>query len=144
MSLDYPNAMIAITEGFLIMAILTTIDSADISRLDKITNIRERIVSELTESNLPKDVDDRKFLLEAMAGIERTIFSKAKIKNEENANANNANASSLIAKVLLETKRDMMTADGLSQVLDLPDEITPGVVVPGNTDIGVIVVPDLD
>lgn len=99
---------------------------------------RERIISQLTMGNkIPNDKDEIKLLISSLDGIDRTVIGRAKVKNDENANKNQENSASLIAELLLRTKRDTYQNTiplDMSPINDLP-ECLP---LLGQTDIGVI------
>ena len=119
------------------MTTTTVLDSEDMRLLEKTIRIRERIVDELTKGSLPSDDGDRKFLIDGLAGIDRAILSKAKVKNEEKANKNSESAAAIMAKLLLQTSRNTgMTSHSSPPVL--PADISCGELVDGQTQIGTI------
>ena len=117
----------------------STIDLEDLSRLNLTQNVRRQIITEMTANGkLPEDKDDRAFLLEAMNGMDRTVLTKARIKNDEKAMQTQAQATAVIANLLTAVTASAMkgTANRNGAPV-LEKDITPGVIIEGETAIGV-------
>lgn len=96
-----------------------------------------KIVEEMTKGGIPKDKEDRAFLLAALRGGETHVFAKAKIKNDKDANkANQQAATALIAQMLNAIPTGNQPVLERTQPLTLPEELSSITVVPGETDIG--------
>jgi len=77
-----------------------SMDLLDRSRIELTLQTRERIIKELISGGIPKDSSDRMMLMQSLDGLDRTIFSKAKIKLETSALKNQEESAKLIANVL--------------------------------------------
>jgi hypothetical protein len=82
------------------MALNDIIDETDRNRLERVQALRERIITELTEVDIPEDPKDRALLIEAMNGLDKSIYSKAKVRVADKTGDDNKDAARIIADVL--------------------------------------------
>lgn len=58
------------------------------SRLEYTHNVRKRVIDELMKEGIPKGTSDKVLLIQALDGIDKAVFTKVKLKNEDKANKN--------------------------------------------------------
>lgn len=107
----------------------------DEARLQLTLNTREQIIRSLMSDGIPKDTDDRDFLMKALDGLDRTVLTKTKIKTDDKNAAGEKEASKLIAEMLKRiTVGPNATRRTESPVLDNEFDITD--IVKDETSIG--------
>jgi hypothetical protein len=72
----------------------------DKKRIEFTINTREDIIKSLIKEGAPTDSDDRMFLIKLLDGMDRSVFTKAKMKNDSKALDNQRNVTNIIASVL--------------------------------------------
>lgn len=85
----------------------TEIDSGDQANIpDEIKDLsfvrekRKELIRDMTAEGLPKDKGDRMVLLTALSDMDRAALTKLRIKSDDKKNEQNAQAASIIAKLL--------------------------------------------
>ncbi len=108
--------------------------------LDFTVGTRERIITELMpEGKFPIDNDDRKVILSALDGIDRTVLGAARVKAEEKANETQQQQTELVAELLQQfSVKSLMSETPVrrQEVLTLEGEFSVEDGVSGETDIG--------
>lgn len=113
------------------------------SDIDKVQGIRRRILDELVSSGIntpdgkiiPIDKDDRALLLSVMDGMDRTSFTKIKIKAEKKASDNVSKSATLVAEAL-KAVNSKTFAQATSAEREVPPSHLDRTFVEGETDIG--------
>lgn len=105
------------------------------AQLERTQLVRGQIITEMTKGGIPKDIEDRAFLIKAMEGMDKVNLTKAKIKSDDAAHKNNAAAAAMIGEML---RRVTTRPTGVVREVQpaLPDEVTV-LPVEGETHIGV-------
>lgn len=114
-------------------------DVDDQRRLMKTQQIRENIIDELTEKGIPDCKEDRQMLMAALDGMDRGVFSKAKIKADATAGNSQQQTAALVSALLthISAKPPSPPIEGVHVVVPtLPNNITVTDGVPGEKDIG--------
>lgn len=117
------------------MSVNELYNEPDIVRLEDTQQLRLRIVKELTKDGIPDNKDDRHFLLEAMKDIDKSVYTKTRIKVSNKAADEQKSSNAIIAELL---KRHTVTPSnvvGVIPVLDAHHRVTDS--VDGETTIGV-------
>lgn len=58
------------------------------ARLEYTHSVRKQIVDGLMKEGIPKGTSDKVLLVQALDGIDKSVFTKAKLKNDDKANKN--------------------------------------------------------
>jgi len=82
------------------MATDDILDLEDKQRLELTLRTRDTIIRQLTSDGIPKDKDDREFLMKALDGLDRTVLSKTKLKIEDKAAQGQQQTTKMIADIL--------------------------------------------
>ena len=86
------------------------LDLEDKARLNLTLTTREKIITTLTEGGkIPDNDEDRSFLIKALDGMDRTVLSRAKIRNDENANKTNQDTARMVGEMLSRVNMRMLT-----------------------------------
>jgi hypothetical protein len=86
------------------------------------------------EGGLPSTDEDRAFLLAALAGAQKTIMSKAKIKSAETTADTQRKQLDTVLQIL---RRTNLAKEGTRATSpDLPNEYLPHDILPGEMEIG--------
>jgi len=108
--------------------------------LDENRQLRRRLISLLTEGDkLPEDKSDKAMLINLMNGLDSEIIGRTRLKVAAKADQNTTNLTSLVAQALMQYRPDQHE-EILPRVLELPSELKIDDMVPGETDIGNIVI----
>lgn len=108
--------------------------------LDENRQLRRRLISLLTEGDkLPEDKSDKAMLINLMNGLDSEIIGRTRLKVAAKADQNTTNLTSLVAQALMQYRPDQHE-ESLPRVLELPSELKIDDMVPGETDIGNIVI----
>lgn len=108
--------------------------------LDENRQLRRRLISLLTEGDkLPEDKSDKAMLINLMNGLDSEIIGRTRLKVAAKADQNTTNLTSLVAQALMQYRPDQHE-ELLPRVLELPSELKIDDMVPGETDIGNIVI----
>ena len=111
-------------------------DTKDQGRLELTFGVREQIIKTMTKNGgLPSAPEDRDFLLKALDGMDRGVFSKAKLKIEDK----NAQSQQDTARTISEVLKRVRTV-GVARTIDTPlldDAIIVEDKIPGEDVIGV-------
>lgn len=111
-------------------------DTKDQGRLELTLGVREQIIKTMTKNgSLPGAPEDRDFLLKALDGMDRGVFSKAKLKIEDK----NAQSQQDTARTISEVLKRVRTV-GVARTIDTPlldDAIIVEDKIPGEDAIGV-------
>ncbi len=120
------------------MAGQVALDLEDQRLLNKTIKIRENVIDQLMEGGkLPSDKDDQRTLMASLDGIDKAVIGRARVRNEENSNNSKEKTNDLVANMLARTLRqNQQPANSADRVL--PSDVSPGEIVPGNTDIGTV------
>ncbi|EKD22611.1 MAG: hypothetical protein ACD_84C00038G0008 [uncultured bacterium] len=95
---------------------------------------RKEVVEDLTKAGIPTDPDNVKVLLTALKDMDGQALGRKRIKVEERANSNQADAAALIAKVLAASHGTSPAAiiEGVfHRVPTLPDDIPEPMLIEG-------------
>lgn len=104
--------------------------------INSVQSIREKIVGDLMKGGAPKDMEDRTFLTQMLAGLTGTALGNKKIKASEKQASNQAQ----VVKNLAEAVRMAISSESgarrtrASELREVPK--LDARVVPGNTDVG--------
>lgn len=74
-----------------------SVDDAD---LDFVRSTRKRAIAALMADGVPKDQEDRKFLVQMLDGVSRDALTKKRIKADEKSNNNAVNAVAMVTEFL--------------------------------------------
>lgn len=101
---------------------------------------RRAVVRELTRNcALPSDADERKLLLAALDGMDRTTLTVKRIKSDEKVGGEMAGAAGAVANLLsqLSSRSNKRTAgiEGSDQPPALDRTVPDPTLVPGETDV---------
>ncbi len=108
--------------------------------LDENRRLRRKLISLLTEGNkLPEDKSEKAMLINLMNGLDSEIIGRTRLKVAAKANENTSNLTSLVAQALMQYRPDQHEAP-TSRILELPSDVKIEDLVPGETDIGNIVI----
>ena len=108
--------------------------------LDENRQLRRRLISLLTDGDkLPDDKSDKAMLINLMNGLDSEIIGRTRLKVAAKADQNTTNLTSLVAQALMQYRPDQHE-EILPRVLELPSELKIDDMVPGETDIGNIVI----
>ena len=109
----------------------------DQALIDANLALRKRIIRKMTEKGkLPTSDEDRKFLLDAVNGIDSSIFTRARIKSQDQANQTNTKITEIIGQLLYSAKTNAALIPLRESLPDLqPDyrvlDLAPGEDAPG-------------
>lgn len=113
-------------------------DQTDQDNLNFTLHTRRRIANEMLEGGkIPKDQEDRKFLLAALDGLDRTTLSRARIKADDSANQSQQHTIGIIAELLSKVNAHAVSGGVRltgAPVLETVYQITDA--VSGETEIG--------
>lgn len=87
------------------------IDQKDELRLERNLSIYDQISSEMMKDGVPKDKEDRQFLLDALNGSSRVLLGKAKIKSDAKAMDMQKQAAEIAAQIMSRSGRRHITTD---------------------------------
>ena len=108
--------------------------------LDENRRLRRKLISLLTEGDkLPEDKSEKAMLINLMNGLDSEIIGRTRLKVAAKANENTSNLTSLVAQALMQYRPDQHEAP-TSRILELPSDVKIEDLVPGETDIGNIVI----
>lgn len=108
--------------------------------LDENRRLRRKLISLLTDGDkLPEDKSDKAMLINLMNGLDSEIISRARLKVSAKANETTSNLTSLVAQALMQYRPDQHE-EHAPRILELPSDITIEDLVPGEMDIGNIVI----
>ena len=108
--------------------------------LDENRRLRRKLISLLTEGDkLPEDKSEKAMLINLMNGLDSEIIGRTRLKVAAKANENTSNLTSLVAQALMQYRPDQHEAS-TSRILELPSDVKIEDLVPGETDIGNIVI----
>lgn len=108
--------------------------------LDENRQLRRKLISLLTEGDkLPEDKSEKAMLINLMNGLDSEIIGRTRLKVAAKADQNTTNLTSLVAQALMQYRPDQHE-ELLPRVLELPSELMIDDIVPGETDIGNIVI----
>lgn len=108
--------------------------------LDENRKLRRKLISLLTDGDkLPDDKSEKAMLINLMNGLDNEIISRTRLKVAAKADQNTTNLTSLVAQALMQYRPDQHE-ESLPRVLELPSELKTDDMVPGETDIGNIVI----
>lgn len=108
--------------------------------LDENRQLRRRLISLLTDGDkLPEDKSEKAMLINLMNGLDSEIIGRTRLKVAAKADQNTTNLTSLVAQALMQYRPDQHE-ELLPRVLELPSELKIDDMVPGETDIGNIVI----
>lgn len=98
---------------------------------------RKALVEKLTDGGVPTDTKDQSILLAALDGLDRSALTRMRIRTDEKANTDNANAAAIIAKTLMSIRSN---SGFLSHTTDreipvLSNDIPHPELVPGEIEI---------
>lgn len=111
------------------MASNDIMDAEDKARIELTQNVRGQIIREmLKDGKLPKDKEDRDFLMKSLDGMDRTVLAKTKIKSDDAAAKNQAQTAKLIADVLtnFDARKTSVRRIGAPTLGDVPITLSPG------------------
>lgn len=108
----------------------------DQARLELTLSTRGKIIQQLTKngSAIPESNEDRDLLMKALDGMDRTVLTKAKIKSDDSSSKSQAEASKMIAQLLLQSNNQVIKKRDQPVILEADITVIP---VPGETDIGI-------
>ena len=108
--------------------------------LDENRKLRRKLISLLTDGDkLPEDKSDKAMLINLMNGLDSEIISRARLKVSAKANETTSNLTSLVAQALMQYRPDQHE-EHAPRILELPSDIMIEDLVPGEMDIGNIVI----
>ena len=96
--------------------------------------LRLRIVKELTKQGIPETKDDRNFLLETMKDIDKSVYTKTRIKVSNKAVDEQKDSNKIIAELLKRHTVGTSSGDVVIPVLDASHKVSD--MVEGETMIG--------
>lgn len=97
-------------------------------------DLRLRIVKELTKDGIPESKDDRNFLLETMKDIDKSVYTKTRIKVSSKAVDEQKDSNRIIAELLKKHTVTPQVAINVVPTLDKEYRVTDP--VQGETLIG--------
>jgi len=113
-------------------------DLEDKQRLENAQKIRENIITEMTSKGMPSDKDDRSFLLSALDGMDKSIYTKAKLKVEDMSAQTQHQTASTIAELLTRIReKDIVSNINNRSQPSLSNDLKATNVVEGEMDIGI-------
>ena len=115
---------------------MSLFDLEDQQRLERTQQLRDRIVTELTKDQLPTDAEDRKFLMDALNGIDRVVLTKARLKSDDNSRKSNEETAKTIAALLTRISEKTLRHQTERPVPLLESDIALDETVEGETAIG--------
>lgn len=111
-------------------------NEVDSGRLELTMSFREAIIKDQMAKGIPDNKSDREFLSGIMSDLDRTILAKAKIKSDDTNNKSKAEVSKIMADILKRHKVGGVRTENPT----LPKDIVIDDIVPGELDIGTIVI----
>ncbi len=97
-------------------------------------SLRVRIMNELTKDGIPEDKEDRQFLLKTMEDIDKSVYTKTRIKVSNKAVDEQKDSNKIIAELLKKHTVGTHVGLGVIPVLDTKHQVTDA--VDGETMIG--------
>lgn len=108
--------------------------------LDENRKLRRKLISLLTDGDkLPENKSDKAMLINLMNGLDSEIISRARLKVSAKANETTSNLTSLVAQALMQYRPDQHE-EHTPRILELPSDVKIEDLVPGEMDIGNIVI----
>lgn len=99
----------------------STFSIEDIRLLEKTTSIRERLIDNyLEKESLPTKARDLEAFTNLLESVDRSIFNKAKINIEENANKINEETKHILSSLILDLHKNTNT-----RVIDTENQEPP-------------------
>jgi len=123
------------------MSLTELLNDEELSLLNNAQSIRERIVDELTKDQLPSDKNSQNFLIKALDGLDRSLYTKAKLQVDDKNAKTNSDTAKLIAEVL---SKHTITSGNRNSLPELTIDIKPDNIVEGELDIGYITLTEQD
>lgn len=97
-------------------------------------SLRLRIVNELTKDGIPATKDDRNFLLETMKDIDKSVYTRTRIKVSNKAVDEQKDSNKIIAELLKRHTVGAELGSGIIPILETKHQVSD--VVEGETMIG--------
>jgi len=104
--------------------------------LRRTQDVRERIVTELTERGIPSDKEDRTILLSTLKDMDNAVFNKARTRIASKAEQNNTDVLKMNAELLRNISGDAFRKQPSPEERAL-DPSHSRTFVPGELEIGV-------
>lgn len=98
-------------------------------------DLRLRIITELTENGIPEAKEDRHFLLEAMKDVDKSVYTKTRIKVSNKAVDEQKDSNKIIAELLKKHTVGASLSPGVIPVLEAKYRVSD--TVEGETAIGI-------
>lgn len=112
----------------------------DLQTLRDIRNLRKQLITNLTPNGkIPDDKSDKTMLIQLMAGVDSEIAMRARVKVAAKTEENNANLTALVGQAMKNFKVPRVGV-GQSAEFEMPSHIKLPAPVPGQMDIGTILV----
>lgn len=97
-------------------------------------SLRVRIMNELTKDGIPTGKDDRQFLLKTIEDIDKSVYTRTRIKVSNKAVDEQKDSNKIIAELLKKHTVGAPVGAGVIPVLDAKHQVTDA--VEGETMIG--------
>ena len=105
--------------------------------LEKTSRIREEAVDLLVTGGLPKEKEDREFLINMLNGLDKVAIARSRISADEKAAKTNGETSALIASILRKVNVGVSPQLNNDVVIpELPTELSEITMVPGEMHTG--------
>lgn len=112
-----------------------TLDLEDLKRINLTQAVRENIITQLTKNNkIPDENSDRTFLIAALDGMDRCVYSKAKIKSQDKLNNDQSHTLTMLSQLLYKINSNPPTQPSFRK-LDTVYKVDD--LMPGETDQGI-------
>ena len=101
-------------------------------------SVRKRIVSTLTEKDIPKDPDELRLLLTTLTDLDRSSLGRMKIKSDDKNTSDSINAQAAIATLLMKVDPTRVASIGRTErsIPTLGNDVSPPDLIDGETSIG--------
>jgi hypothetical protein len=118
--------------------IVDTDDSQD-RDFDYVRNYRTQIINSMMSKGVPSDLKEIDLIRSTLADMDRVTLGRKRIKTDEKLGNAHAQAAALIAELVMrpDIKKIGMGGPSRPSLPELPDQLTPYTVLPGELDVGV-------
>lgn len=105
--------------------------------LEKTTRIREDAVDQLVTGGMPKEKEDREFLINMLNGLDKVAIARSRISADEKAAKTSGETTALIASILRKVNVGLSPQINNDVAIpELPTELSEISVVPGEMHTG--------
>lgn len=110
----------------------------ELADLEYTKSVRKRIVTKLTEKDIPGDTDELRILLTTLTDLDRAALGKMKIKSDDKNGAANANAQAVVAALLMKVDPSKVALMGRTErpIPTLGNDVEKPSIIEGEIAIG--------